>query len=182
MVFAWGLVDYFGRRRSMLLGISLQLAAHIYMSVYMAELYQDENKVASNAAIASIFIYAVGWSIGLCTVQYLYGTEIFPTRIRSVCYAANMAVHWFFQFAVVRVTPNLFVAFNVWGAFVFWASICAIGLVFLGVMAPETKQVLIEKMDELFANSWYMGWKGKVETNRRASLVDIEETVFKDFK
>ncbi|KAF2189441.1 putative MFS quinate transporter [Zopfia rhizophila CBS 207.26] len=140
-VFAWGLVDYFGRRRSMLTGIGIR------------------NKSASDAAIASIFIYVVGWSIGLCTVQYLYGTEIFPTRIRGVCYAVNMAVHWFFQFAVVRVTPNLFRALNIWSAFLFWACIC---FVFLGLFAPETKKVSMEKMDKLLDCPWYMGWKAKV--------------------
>jgi MFS family permease len=165
MVFAWGLVDYFGRRRSMLTGLSFQLAAHIYMAIYMGALQGSSNKSASDAAIASVFIYAMGWSIGLCTVQYLYGTEIFPTRIRGVCYATNMAVHWFFQFAVVRVTPNMFVAFNIWGAFVFWACICAAGLVILGLMAPETKRVPMEKMDELFQGHWYVGWRAKVRND-----------------
>jgi hypothetical protein len=178
MIFAWGLVDFFGRRRSMLTGISLQLIAHIYMAVYMSTLYQNDNKSASDAAIASIFIYAVGWSIGLCTVQYLYGTEIFPTRIRGICYAINMALHWFFQFAVVRVTPSMFVAFDVWGAFVFWAVICAVGLVVLGLMAPETKQVPMELMDELFSGPWYTGWKAKVDP----SNVDPGNWVLKEEK
>uniref|UniRef100_L2FI89 MFS quinate transporter n=1 Tax=Colletotrichum fructicola (strain Nara gc5) TaxID=1213859 RepID=L2FI89_COLFN len=66
------------------------------MAVYMGIWIDGTNKPASDAAIASVFVYAVGWSIGLCTVQYLYGTEIYPTRIRSVCYATNMALHWFF--------------------------------------------------------------------------------------
>lgn len=121
------------------------------------------NKTASNAAIASMFVYAVGWSIGLCTIQYLYGTELFPTRIRNVCYASNMVLHWFFQFAVVRVTPNMFVGLHVWGAFVFWAGVCLVGLVVLGVWAPETKGVALERMDELFRGSWYKGWKARVE-------------------
>lgn len=167
MIFAWGLVDVFGRRISMVSGIFIQLAAHIYMAVYMSSLYENHNKNASNAAIASIFVYAVGWSIGLCTVQYLYATEIFNTRIRGVCYAINMAVHWFFQFAVVRVTPNILVAFHVWGAFVFWACVCAAGLVVLGLMAPETKGIPMEMMEELFKGPWYSGWKAKVVLPRQ---------------
>lgn len=97
MVFAWGLIDKIGRRRCFLAGLGFQLAAHIYMAVYMSlQPAVAGNKSASDAAIASVFIYAVGWSIGLCTVQYLYGTEVFPTRIRSVSYASSMALHWFF--------------------------------------------------------------------------------------
>lgn len=168
LIFTWGLVDIFGRRRCMLTGLALQCGTHIYMAVYMSVFANinspgsPTNKSASDAAIASVFIYAVGWSIGLCTVQYLYGTEIYPTRIRSVCYASNMALHWFFQFAVVRVTPNMFVSLNVWGAYVFWAMVCFVGFVVLGVWAPETKGVPMERMEELFAGKWYMGWRAKV--------------------
>lgn len=132
------------------------------MAVYSGIWLRDHNKPASDGAIASVFIYAVGWSIGLCTIQYLYGTEILPTRIRSVCYATNMTVHWFFQFAVVRATPPMLDRLDIWGAYVFWASICFIGLVLLGLWAPETKAVPIERMDELFAGPWYMGWKAKL--------------------
>ena len=92
MVFTWGLVDVFGRRPSFIAGLFLQCITHIYMAVYMGIWIDSENKAASDAAIASVFIYAMGWSIGLCTVQYLYGTEIYPTRIRSVCYATNMVI------------------------------------------------------------------------------------------
>lgn len=93
LVFTWGLVDVFGRRWCFMSGLFLQCITHIYMAVYMAIWIDSGNKSASDAAIASVFVYAVGWSIGLCTVQYLYGTEIYPTRIRSVCYAANMVIH-----------------------------------------------------------------------------------------
>lgn len=165
MVFTWGMVDIIGRRRCFLTGLFMQLCAHIYMAVYMGVwvYHHKSNKAASDVAVASVFVYAVGWSIGLCTVQYLYGTEIFPTRIRSVCYAVNMAVHWLFQFAVVRVTPNIFVSLHVWGGYSFWAAICAIGLVVLGLWAPETKGVPMERMEELFSGHWWMGWKAKVD-------------------
>ncbi|KAG8168940.1 hypothetical protein KVR01_001689 [Diaporthe batatas] len=186
MIFTWGLVDVIGRRRCFITGLAMQLATHTYMAVYTAIWVVDGeiNKTASDAAIASVFVYAVGWSIGLCTVQYLYGTEIFPTRIRSVCYAFNMAVHWLFQFAVVRVTPNLFVSLHIWGAYVFWACVCAVGLVLLGLWAPETKAVPLERMEELFAGHWWMGWKAKVDLDssdtqtlrrsRASSPVDME--------
>lgn len=163
MIFTWGLIDILGRRFCFLTGLALQCVTHIYMAIYMGIWTDGSNQSASDAAIASVFIYAVGWSIGLCTVQYLYGTEILPTRVRGVCYAVNMMIHWFFQFAIVRVTPNMFDSLNVWGAYVFWAIICAVGLVVLGLWAPETKGVPMEKMAELFSGPWYMGWKAKVD-------------------
>ena len=176
MVFTWGLVDVFGRRPSFIAGLFLQCITHIYMAVYMGIWIDSENKAASDAAIASVFIYAMGWSIGLCTVQYLYGTEIYPTRIRSVCYATNMVIHWFFQFAVVRVTPNMFESLDIWGAYVFWACVCAVGLVVLALWAPETKGVPMERMDELFEAPWYKTWRARVSSERpAASSIDYSE-------
>ncbi|KFA64401.1 hypothetical protein S40285_01109 [Stachybotrys chlorohalonatus IBT 40285] len=177
MVFTWGLVDVFGRRRCFIAGLLLQCATHVYMAVYMSTWMDSGNEPASDAAIASVFVYAVGWSIGLCTVQYLYGTEIYPTRIRSVCYATNMAAHWFFQFAVVRTTPNMFQSLDVWGAYVFWACVCAAGLVLLGLWAPETKGVPMERMAELFAGPWYMGWKARIRYDGRDGSFEKIETV-----
>ncbi|KAJ5578520.1 uncharacterized protein N7459_007484 [Penicillium hispanicum] len=162
MAFTWGLIDLFGRRRCTLTGLALQLAAHIYMAAYMGlRPGSAQNKSASDAAIASVFVYAVGWSVGLCTVPYLYGTEIFPTRIRNISYAISMGLHWFFQFAVVRVTPNMFVSLHVWGAYLFWAIISALGLIILGIWMPETKDVPIERMDELFSGPWYLRWRAR---------------------
>ncbi|KAJ5535299.1 hypothetical protein N7527_001553 [Penicillium freii] len=178
MAFAWGLIDFLGRRRCTLAGLSLQLCAHIYMAMYMGlRPGSADNKDASNAAIASVFIYAVGWSIGLCTVPYLYGAEIFPTRIRNVSYAISMALHWFFQFAVVRVTPNMFVSLDVWGAYLFWALVCFSGLVILGVWMPETKGVPIERMGDLFDGPWYLRWRARPREWDIASPADMSQNV-----
>lgn len=162
LAFTWGLIDFLGRRRCALTGLALQLAAHIYMGAYMGlQPTASNNKSASDAAIASVFIYAVGWSVGLCTMPFIYGTEIFPTRIRNISYATSMSLHWFFQFAVVRVTPNMFVSLHVWGAYLFWAIICTCGLVILGIWMPETKGVPIERMGDLFDSPWYLRWCAK---------------------
>ncbi|KAJ5488243.1 Major facilitator superfamily domain general substrate transporter [Penicillium expansum] len=178
MAFTWGLIDLLGRRRCTLAGLSLQLCAHIYMGIYMGlRPGSADNKNASNAAVASIFVYAVGWSIGLCTVPYLYGTEIFPTRIRNVSYAISMALHWFFQFAVVRVTPNMLVSLDVWGAFLFWALICFSGLVILGVWMPETKGVPIERMGDLFDGPWYLRWRARSRDWDLVSPTDMSQNI-----
>ena len=164
MIFAWGLIDELGRRRCMFAGLFLQGITHIYMAIYFGAI-GNGNQRASDAAIASVFIYATGWSIGLCTIPYIYGTEIFPTKARSFAYATTMALHWFYQFAVVRVTPVMLTALDKWGAYLFWALICATGIIVLGLWAPETKGVPLERMHELFAHPWYTCWKSKLESH-----------------
>lgn len=153
-IFTWALIDRFGRRTCFIAGLLLQCISHVYMAIYFGTGLLGR-PAASNAAIASVFIYAVGWSIGLCTIPYLYATELFPTRTRSFSYAANMGLHWFFQFAVVRVTPVMLTSLNIWGAYVFWALVCGIGLVVLALWAPETSGIPMEKMHELFERHWW---------------------------
>lgn len=67
------LVDFVGRRRSLLLGISLQIVTLVYIALYLgittgrsaASIDADGNALrASQGAIAAIFIHACGWSIG----------------------------------------------------------------------------------------------------------------------
>ena len=167
MIFAWGLIDIFGRRRCMLVGLVCQFCAHVYLAVYMAKQPGDAtNKSASDGAEALIYIYAMGWSIGLCTIPFLYSAEIFPTRIRAVCYSSLVSANWFMQFAVVRVTPNMLVGLKVWGAFAFWGTICAIGIVVLGIVVPETKGIAMEEMEQLFAGRWFMAWRARKDFDR----------------
>ena len=111
IIFAWGLIDRIGRRRCFLAGLTLQGITHIYMAIYFGAIAQG-NSHASNTVITSVFVHATGWSLGLCTIPYIYGAEIFPTKMRSLAYATTMGPHWFSQFAVVRVTPVMLAALD----------------------------------------------------------------------
>lgn len=61
------LVDVIGRRKSMLIGITVQMFCHSYLAGYLNVLTRNENAVSkgsSNFAIGAIFIHAFGWAIG----------------------------------------------------------------------------------------------------------------------
>lgn len=57
----------------------------------------------------------------------------------------------------------MFVSLNIWGAYVFWAMICFVGFIVLGLWAPETKGIPMERMEELFGGKWWMGWNANVD-------------------
>ncbi|ORY90078.1 sugar transporter [Leucosporidium creatinivorum] len=154
------LVDFVGRRRSLILGISLQLATLSYLAIYLgvttgrssASIDADGNALrASQGAIAAIYIHACGWSIGWFSMPYLLTSEVFPTRIRSHCVSFMMALHWAMNFGNSRSTSSFLVAGNRYGAFVFFAGICVVSLVFVFYCMPETAGRSLEGMDKLFA-------------------------------
>ncbi|KPI44847.1 Quinate permease [Cyphellophora attinorum] len=136
VLFAFFIVDFIGRATN---GMS---AKEIANSATLRH--------TSTAAIVAIFLHAVAWSIGWFSAPYLINAEIFPIRIRSLNMSFMMAMHWLYYFGCSRAMPSLLAATHRWGAFVFFASICAVSLVFVFFCMPETAGRSLESMDTLF--------------------------------
>lgn len=105
MCCAFFLVDVLGRKRSVFIGISLQALAALYLTIYLSTVDPDADassaveksaneKRASIAAIVMIFISGIGWALGINTIQYLVGTEVWPTELRAMATSMIMALHF----------------------------------------------------------------------------------------
>ncbi|GME50552.1 Sugar and other transporter [Neofusicoccum parvum] len=168
LAFALLVVDFLGRRRSLMTGIVLQILTLAYAGAYlgitgsMSTASVEDSRAASHAgtaAIVAIYIHAVAWSIGWFSMPYLVGAEIFPTRIRSLNMSLSMAFHWAFYFGSSRSMPSLLAATHKWGAFVFFGCICLISLVYVFVAMPDTTGRSLESLDGLFQRPWYTVYK-----------------------
>ncbi|KAL3480935.1 hypothetical protein BJX99DRAFT_272610 [Aspergillus californicus] len=168
LVFAVLIVDFVGRRRSLLTGIGLQIVTLVFVGAYLGAtngMTADDIKAspnterASTAAIVAIYLHAVAWSIGWFSVPYLIGPEIFPTRIRSLNMSSSMALHWAFYFGCSKAMPSLLAATHRWGAFAFFASICVLGLSYVFFAMPDTTGRSLEALDRLFQRPWYTMYK-----------------------
>ncbi|KAK5787893.1 hypothetical protein VI817_010389 [Penicillium citrinum] len=164
LAFALFIVDFIGRRRSLLTGIILQIATLAYVGGYLGgtkdmsvEEIEDNQNVsrASTAAIVAIFLHAVAWSIGWFSIPYLIGSEIFPTRIRSFNMSIAMGFHWAFYFGCSRAMPSLLAASEKWGAFLFFICICLMSLIYVYFAMPDTTGRSLEALDSLFQRPWY---------------------------
>lgn len=95
--FALFVVDFIGRRRSLMTGICLQIVTLAYVGGYL-DGTQDisasqivHSSAASNAAtgaIVAIYLHAVAWRIGWFSIPYLMGSEIFPDKDPFIQYAS----------------------------------------------------------------------------------------------
>ncbi|KIW19823.1 hypothetical protein PV08_00398 [Exophiala spinifera] len=190
LLFALFIVDFIGRRRSLITGICLQITTLIYIAGYlgatngMSASYISSHSVIENAstvAIVAIFLHAVAWSIGWFSAPYLINSEIFPIRIRSFNMSVMMAFHWLYYFGCSRAMPSLLAATDRYGAFIFFASICIISLVFVFFCMPETSGRSLESMDALFERPLYrireIAYPTKEDLERAADLHpdDIKE-------
>lgn len=164
LIFSIFIIDFIGRRRSLITGICLQIVTLTYVGVYLGvtnkmstvEIEASSSATAaSKASIVAIFLHAVAWSIGWFSIPYLVSAEIFPIRIRSLNVSILMAFHWVFYFGCSRAMPSLLAATNRFGAFAFFASICICSLIYVFLALPETAGRSLESMDRLFERPWY---------------------------
>lgn len=164
LLFSIFVIDFIGRRRSLLTGICLQIVTLLYVGSYLgatngmttAQIAASSSATAaSKASIVAIYIHAVAWSIGWFSIPYLVSAEVFPLRIRSLNVSVLMAFHWAFYFGCSRAMPSLLAATHRFGAFVFFACICVCSLVYVFFAMPETAGRSLESMDSLFERPWY---------------------------
>ncbi|KAL5362545.1 general substrate transporter [Aspergillus floccosus] len=153
-------IDALGRRRSLFVGISVQLLSHIYIGVFIK--YHQEGSVpssASQAAVAALFFHAFGYAIGLLVLPYVFGGELWPNRIRSFGGSVGQTFHWLFIYAIKYSIPSLLKNTDNWGAFLFFAGWCLLGLIYVFLMVPEISGLAVEEVDALFKGPWFNAYK-----------------------
>ena len=178
------LVDVIGRKRALLIGITLQAISMVYVASFLTAVPQlgvvadyvlsPSDKGASIGAIFMIYLSGAGWALGWNSMQYLLTAELFPLRIRAVCTSIIMCTHFVNQYGNARAVPNMLLpvssgGMDPKGTFWFFAVVTIIGGLWVWVTVPETSQRDLESMDRLFALPWYkIGLYG----NRDADLKD----------
>ncbi|KAI1387021.1 general substrate transporter [Hypoxylon trugodes] len=172
-------VDAIGRRKSLFIGITIQMFCHIYLGAFLNVTGSGKlnNSHADAAAIAAIYIHALGWAVGLYSLPYLFGAELWPNRIRSFGGALSQCFHWLFLFAITKATPALLSSMDKWGAFIFFAAWCLIALVYCFIMVPETSGRTLESMDRLFEHRWYEMRKYAYEKSSPSSEEKLDADV-----
>lgn len=151
-------VDVLGRRKSLMSGITIQMLCHAYLTGYLKIYISNKGSVsqgASDGALAVIYIHALGWAIGLYTLPYLFGAELWPNRIRSFGGALSQSFHWLFYFAITKATPSILSSMDQWGAFLFFVAWCFVALLYTFFFVPETSGMSLEQMDSIFKQPFY---------------------------
>ncbi|KAK7959538.1 uncharacterized protein PG986_004392 [Apiospora aurea] len=158
ITFTFVVVERVGRRKGLVWGAALGCIPMWYIGGYVMR--ADPEAAAAAGAVtrdawgylAMVCVYVNGFII--CAtwqgITWTYASEIFPLDIRMFCVALTTAVTWLGSFIIARFTPYMISDLG-YGAYFFFASI----LISMGIWAfffvPETKGVMLEQMDALFA-------------------------------
>ncbi|KAG6361684.1 hypothetical protein INS49_009912 [Diaporthe citri] len=179
------LVDVVGRKRSLLIGITLQAVAMIYVAGFLTGvpelgLVEDYELTAnetgpSKGAIFMIYLSGFGWALGWNSMQYLLTAELFPLRIRALATSIAMTAHFANQYGNSRALPNMLLPTSSGGispAGTFWCfgAVTVLGGAWVWFFVPETAGRSLESMDRLFALPWY---KIGLHGNKDADELDV---------
>ena len=97
--------------------------------------------------------------LGLFVLPYVFGSELWPNRIRSFGAAIAQAWHWIFHYAMTAAAPSLLQSMDNWGAFAFYAVWCAIALGYVYLVVPEIATLSLEEINEVFRGHWFKAYQ-----------------------
>lgn len=170
LICAFFLIDYVGRKRSLMIGITLQFVAMLYMAGFLlADTNVDEEgtqsgseKRAATGAIVMIYLSGFGWAMGWNSIQYLINSEIYPLRLRAIGGSFAMTFHFVNQYGNSKAVPEMFISMTTGGTMMFFAIITLLGLGWSWFFLPELAGKSLESIDAVFNLPWYLiGRKGK---------------------
>ncbi len=97
---------------------------------------------------------------GLLALPYVFGSELWPNRIRSFGTALSASFHWLFIYAFQFGLPSLIARTDNWGAYLFFAGWCFVSILYVYVMVPEVSGLSVEEIECIFKGPWYNAHKG----------------------
>ncbi|KAL9934846.1 hypothetical protein V8E36_006621 [Tilletia maclaganii] len=148
---AWFTIDTFGRRALLLFTYPF-LAASLLLTGFSFFIPVETQKNARvGVVLLGIYAYACFYSPGMGPVPFTYAAEAFPLYIREIGMSLATAVLWFFNALLAVTFFKLQGAFTPQGAFGFYAAWCMILWAGVFFFMPETKQLSLEELDQVFA-------------------------------
>ncbi|KAK9129916.1 hypothetical protein Sjap_010403 [Stephania japonica] len=156
-------LDRIGRRRLLVitLGGMIGCLAVLATSLTIVDQHEGEEKLIHwiiVVAIAMVLGFVALYSMGLGPIAVVYGTEIFPLRLRAQGVSIGISVNRVTSGVIGMTFLSLTNAITVGGAFFLFCGLGCLGWVFCYTLLPETRGRTLEEMDELFED-W--NWRTK---------------------
>jgi MFS family permease len=141
-IFAIVLVDKKGRR---LLTLISELGLFLFsLLLVIGYLYN-----ISSLLVASVFLYAASFALGIGPIPWLITSEMTPIYASSAVGAAATSMNWAMSFLVGQLFPVVFDAIQGW-SFLIFALICLSSFFVTWFFLPETKGRSIESIVQGF--------------------------------
>ncbi|XP_065014116.1 hexose carrier protein HEX6-like [Musa acuminata AAA Group] len=180
ILIAMTVVDRVGRRTLFIVGGVQMLATHVTVGGILAKQLGDHGGVGKGSAyvvLVLVCVYVAGFGLSWGPLAWLVPTEMFPLEIRSVGQSIVVAVVLLLA-SVVGQTLLPMLCHLRSGVFFFFGGWTLIMTVFVILFVPETKNLPIEKMDQIWREHWF--WKKVVGEEEGEEEEETKDTVPND--
>ncbi|TIC01838.1 hypothetical protein E3Q18_00459 [Wallemia mellicola] len=144
----WYLVDRWGRRFVLLSGAAVMCFALTLTGWWI---YIDV-PVTPTAVVICVIIFNAAFGFSWGPVPWLYPPEIMPLAFRAKGVSLSTASNWAANFIVGELTPILQDVIQ-WRLYPMHALFCACSFVLVYFLYPETANVPLEEMSDIFGDS-----------------------------
>ena len=110
----------------------------------------SHSKARVGMIATGMYLFECFYSPGEGPVPFSYSAEAFPLHVREVGMSWATATTWCFNFILSFTWPHLVTAFKPQGAFGWYAAWCVIGWFLVLLFMPETKELTLEELDQVF--------------------------------
>lgn len=136
-------VDRAGRRRLLLIGLGVQVAA------LLATGWMFHTGQGGPGLLVAIVTFIAAFAMSLGPISWLLSSEIFPTKVRGRAMSIAAFTVWVSCYVVAQTFPMLNDNPAIGPAKTFWvyAACCLAGFVFVLALVPETKGRSLEEIE-----------------------------------
>jgi len=141
------LVDRLGRRPVLLCGIAMMIAADVVLMVVFG---RGVGGVV--LGLAGMLLFIVGFTLGFGSLGWVYASESFPTRLRSIGSSTMLTSNLVANAIVAAVFLTMLHILGGAGAFAVFAVLTVIAFGVVYRYAPETKGRALEDIRHFWEN------------------------------
>jgi SP family galactose:H+ symporter-like MFS transporter len=143
------LVDRVGRRPILLCGIAMMVAADVVLLAVFARGLGGAGLVVG---FAGVLLFIIGYTMGFGSLGWVYASESFPTRLRSLGSSVMLTSNLLANAIVAAVFLTMLHSLGGAGAFAVFAVLAVLALGFVYRYAPETKGRQLEDIRHFWEN------------------------------
>lgn len=141
------LVDRLGRRPILLSGIAMMIAADVVLIAVFAR-----GLGGAILGFAGILLFIIGYTLGFGSLGWVYASESFPTRLRSLGSSTMLTSNLVANAIVAAVFLTLLHSLGGAGTFAVFAAFAVVAFGFVHRYAPETKGRQLEDIRHFWEN------------------------------
>ena len=148
------IVDRLGRRPTLLTGIGAMVAATLLLVAVFAT--GDLTGTTGWLGFVGIFVFTAGFNFGFGSLVWVYASESFPSRLRSIGASAMLTANLAANLLIALYFLSVLESLGGTATFAMFAALAAIAFAFVWWLAPETKGRPLEDIRGFWENggSW----------------------------